>query len=52
MTVSFRVADPDTMWAIIRTVIRDVARPMYIFRERDIERKAWEKHGGPEAFDA
>ncbi|PIL35030.1 hypothetical protein GSI_02817 [Ganoderma sinense ZZ0214-1] len=34
------------------TVVAGVIRPMYIYKERDIERRAWEKHGGPEAFDA
>ncbi|KAI1783574.1 hypothetical protein LXA43DRAFT_321537 [Ganoderma leucocontextum] len=35
-----------------RTVVRGrLVRPMYIYKERDIERRAWERHGGPEAFD-
>ncbi|KAI0671208.1 hypothetical protein C8Q78DRAFT_1079124 [Trametes maxima] len=25
---------------------------MHLYRERDIERRAWERRGGPEAFDA
>ncbi|TFK84289.1 hypothetical protein K466DRAFT_496871 [Polyporus arcularius HHB13444] len=25
---------------------------MYLYNERDVERRAWERHGGPEAFDA
>ncbi|KAI1788894.1 hypothetical protein LXA43DRAFT_893921 [Ganoderma leucocontextum] len=24
---------------------------MYVYKEQDIERRAWEKHGGPEGFD-
>ncbi|PIL35027.1 hypothetical protein GSI_02814 [Ganoderma sinense ZZ0214-1] len=24
----------------------------YLYNERDVERKAWERHGGPEGFDA
>ncbi|KAF9482624.1 hypothetical protein BDN70DRAFT_408987 [Pholiota conissans] len=26
-------------------------RPMYLYKERDVEMKAWEKYGGPEAFE-
>ncbi|KAF5318045.1 hypothetical protein D9619_012120 [Psilocybe cf. subviscida] len=33
------------------TVIHDVVRPMFLYQERDVEYRAWEKYGNPEAFD-
>lgn len=27
-------------------------RPMQLYQEREVERKAWELHGGPEGFKA
>lgn len=26
--------------------------PMQLYQEREVERKAWELHGGPEGFEA
>ncbi|KAF5318160.1 hypothetical protein D9619_012119 [Psilocybe cf. subviscida] len=28
------------------------ARPMQLYTERDVEQRAWEKHGGPEGFES
>ncbi|EKM54317.1 uncharacterized protein PHACADRAFT_210127 [Phanerochaete carnosa HHB-10118-sp] len=27
-------------------------KPMFLYNERDVERQAWKKHGGPEAFES
>ncbi|KAH9891867.1 hypothetical protein C8Q73DRAFT_650476 [Cubamyces lactineus] len=37
---------------VSRTVVAGRIVPMYLYNERDVERKAWEHHGSPEAFDA
>ena len=36
---------------VFSTVARGIVRPMFIYKERDVERRAWEKHGGSEGFD-
>ncbi|KAM5536918.1 hypothetical protein V8D89_009465 [Ganoderma adspersum] len=33
------------------TLVRGEERTMYIYKEKDIERRAWEKHGGPEGSE-
>ncbi|KAI0655391.1 hypothetical protein C8Q70DRAFT_428055 [Cubamyces menziesii] len=40
-------------YAPAETVLNgEYLKPMYLYKERDVERKAWERRGGPEAFDA
>ncbi|PIL35064.1 hypothetical protein GSI_02851 [Ganoderma sinense ZZ0214-1] len=39
----------DTIPIVVRG---NVKRSMYIYKERDVERKAWVKYGGPEGFEA
>ncbi|PIL35026.1 hypothetical protein GSI_02813 [Ganoderma sinense ZZ0214-1] len=34
------------------TVVAGKKRDMYLYKERDVERKAWERYGGPEGFEA
>ncbi|KAM5536914.1 hypothetical protein V8D89_009461 [Ganoderma adspersum] len=34
------------------TVVAGKKRDMYLYKERDLERKAWERYGGPEGFEA
>ncbi|KII86491.1 hypothetical protein PLICRDRAFT_178022 [Plicaturopsis crispa FD-325 SS-3] len=38
--------------ALVSIPGKQFLRPMYLYLERDVERKAWEKHGGPAGFEA
>ena len=39
-------------WRLTSMVVTGKKRDMYLYKERDIERKAWERYGGPEGFEA
>lgn len=45
---SFRLSD---MTLLCRSTDRK-KWPMQLYQEREVERKAWELHGGPEGFEA
>ncbi|PIL34994.1 hypothetical protein GSI_02781 [Ganoderma sinense ZZ0214-1] len=35
-----------------RVIVSGYRHDMFLYNEREVERRAWERHGGPEAFDA
>ncbi|KAI1782097.1 hypothetical protein LXA43DRAFT_1151152, partial [Ganoderma leucocontextum] len=35
-----------------RTRVSGYLHDMFLYKEREVERRAWERHGGPEGFDA
>ena len=40
----------DMLWR--STVVSGYRHDMFLYNEREVERRAWECHGGPEGFDA
>ncbi|KAH9891857.1 hypothetical protein C8Q73DRAFT_92020 [Cubamyces lactineus] len=53
-TYHLSAADMDELtYTSTETVVNGkFLKNMYLYNERDVERKAWERRGGPEAFDA
>ena len=48
----FFVDSPYSCGRLASTVVAGKKRDMYLYKERDVEWKAWERYGGPDGFEA
>lgn len=40
------------LWRLTSTVVAGKKPDVYLYKKHDIERKAWERYGDPEGFQA